>query len=342
MSARANVPEFEDALRGRARAEYFEVCPTASTVGSACTGTVCGKTITLDPGGNAVLRNIDIDGQVFNLHSPQNKPDLAVADLLNAQCDGSFAATSDVIAMQDMLIADVAQRASLQQVAPSVLRGGLFYERGSDNNAGVAPFSFAQDLSRSQFLHLSGALSYASRPDASQVGLSLMPSWALKMDSPRLKYGIAAYAPLHVAHASIAVIDESVTQWAAGVGGIFTGSTLLKQTGVHGGVAVAARQTHSTTTLPASVLARVTHPVSLLVDIFASGAYGLDPLNAGTGFADLRAGAALGEWEVAYRALLGKGYTAHVIGFMYSYELAGQAVLDEAPAAPTPAPAPTP
>lgn len=112
VSARANVPEFENALRGRARAEYFEACPAASTVGSACTGTVCGKTIALQAGGNTVLRNIDIDGQVFNLHSPQNKPDLAVADLLNAQCDGSFAATSDVIAMQDMLIADVAQRAS--------------------------------------------------------------------------------------------------------------------------------------------------------------------------------------------------------------------------------------
>ena len=155
LPAWANVPEFEEALRGTAREEYFEACPEASTTGAPCQGKVCGQNIALDAGGNPVLRTITIDGDVYNLHSPDEDPSLAVADFLNATCNDTFALSGGHFALQTTSIMSIASSATTVR-RQSYIGAGALLELGSDNTAGVVPFNFTQDLSSAQFIAVGG------------------------------------------------------------------------------------------------------------------------------------------------------------------------------------------
>ena len=355
--AKANAPEFVAALTGRAAEEWENECANATITGDPCDTTICGVNVTIEPGGDPNNRTLEVNGKSYNLHDTDtDRVDLAAAALLNALCSvgagDSFAAASGSFAAQNVQIETFMARGGAAGVGMvragtvpvSVLSLGGAYERGSNSSNGFhLPFAYARNLSRTQFMNVSGSLFYASRgpgdtqpdggevPGLSQLGFSLTPSFGMEMDQGKTKYAFGGYLPIAYAKASLKDTDESFSAYGVGVGGIGTVNTQLGRTDVAGGLAFSGRKTGGAFSLPVSGLVRAVHPVSTMLDGFGSVSYGHDPVGAKLGLLTLGAGVATGEMEFGARAFLGADYSAVLLGFTYHQQLEGSFALEKPP-----------
>lgn len=344
-----------DALSGRARDEYLAACGDA-TSGNACASSVCDRDVTLDTGIPGADRNLSVDGVVFNIHDTAQPVDVAAAELLNTLCSFApgdpFAAAQGSLGTQMLQLQSFARHSAFGlrpgEVAPgaapgapgaapvvvtavpvSVLSVGGAFEKGTDTTGFHLPFAYARNLSATQFLNVAGGLSYASREEMTQIGVSLTPAYGYLKRDGTTRFGFGAYVPLSFATTSISTIDDGYTSFAFGGGAIGTLSLKFSETTLSGGLATAARPTDTAFTVPTTSLVHVQHPVSLLVDLFAMASYGLDPASSGTGYFIGGAGAAIGKWEVGYRGFFGSDYVAHVIGVETRIELEGSFALEQ-------------
>ena len=356
--ARANAPEFVAALTGRAADEWDKECATATTVGDPCDTTICGVNVTIEPGGDPNNRVLDLNGNTYNLHdTATDRVDLAAAALLNAVCSvgggDPFAAASGSFAVQNGQIETFMARGGVAGVAQvrtgmvpvSILSLGGAYERGSGSSNGFhLPFSYARNLSSTQFMAVSGSLFYATRgsgdtqpdggevPGLSQVGFALTPSFGMEMDRGKSTYAFGGYVPIAYSKASLKDTDESFSAYGVGVGGIGTMTTKAGKTDVAGGLALAARKTGGAFTLPATGLVRAIHPISTVLDGYGSLSYGYDPVGAKLGLLTIGAGAAMGDMEFGLRGFVSSDYNAVLLGFTYHQELEGSFALEKPPA----------
>ncbi len=316
--ALAGAPEFEAALTGRAADEFASVCPGATTVGAACDGTICGAKVTLDPGGVGD-RNLTLNGSTYNLHDATQPIDINAASLLNAMCSVSagdpFMAGGGAIAMQNMqveaFIANSGFVRSSGQVSavvpgPTLSVGGA-YERGSDTNAFLIPVNYAKNLSDKSFFNLQGNFLYGSRTKLSQYGFNLSPAVGMEFRKPTTTYAVGGFLPIAWSKASLADTDASFSAYAVGAGGIGTVTAMVGKTQLSGGASVSARKTGGSLATPMTIVAHAVHPLSAVVDGFATASYGNDLAGSGAGYFALGGGAALGKSQLGVRGFFGSG-----------------------------------
>lgn len=362
--ARANAPEFVAALTGKAADQWQAACATATTTGSACSTTICGAEIAIDPGGNPTSRNLLINGTQYNLHEvTTNRTDIAAAALLNALCSAGggdpFVASAGSFALQGQQIEAFTARAGARygaraaggQMPVSVLSVGGSYERGAGSSNGfLLPISYARNLSETQFVNLSGSLVYATRGEGSpqpdgrvvpglrQLALALTPSYGMEKRRDDLTFALGGYVPISYASASVVGTDQSLSSYSLGVGGIGTATAQVGGAVLSGGAAFSARKTGGALTVPITALVRAVRPLSVLFDGYASINYGHDPVGAKTGLLTVAAGVSSGNTELGLRGFLGGDYRALLLGFTYRRELEGSFAIQK-PADPEPRPA---
>lgn len=196
-AAVAGVPAFEQVLTGRAKDEYFNLCPDASTVGAACSGKICGQDIAMDPGGNPLVRNVTINGTAYNMHDPTGTTDVAVAALFNTVCGTGngdpMAVAAGAIGMQIENMEAFSRAAAFHRmgwqpeglVPGSMISVGGIYERGTGTNGGILPVSYSKNLSASSFINVPAAFSYAHRENAGQYGISVSPAYGFDIRQRR-------------------------------------------------------------------------------------------------------------------------------------------------------------
>lgn len=354
--AGANAPEFVAALQGRAADEWKAECATATTVGDPCDATICGANVTIEPGGSPTQRDLVINGYTYNLHDVgTERIDLAAAALLNAICAAGagdpFAAAAGALGTQTVEIEAFMRRVQASSrprsggamdvatvdLPVSVLSVGGAYERGSDSsNAFLLPFSYARNLNDSQFMRIAGSFMYGFRagaestpatggsvPSLTQYALSLTPSFGMEVRKGKSTYAVGGYVPMAYSHATLEDSDVGFTAYAVGAGGIGTLTSQAGRTSLNAGVALAGRKTGGAFSLPATVLGRAVHPLSLLLDGYGGVSYGHDPVGAKAGLLGLTAGVAAGKWEAGMRGFVGAGYNAVLLGFTVHQELEG-------------------
>lgn len=363
--ASANAPQFVAALTGRAADEWQAACATATTIGTACDTTICGAKITIEPGGNPLVRNLVVNDTTYNLHDVATNPvDLAAAALLNSLCAagggdpfvagvGSFAVQSGQI--ESFMLRSESQ-VSAGRVPGSVLRVGGAYERGSGSTNGfLLPVSYERNVSDTQFFSIHGSFLYGTRgsgatqadgrgvPGMHQYGVTLTPAYGMEMSKGTSTYALGGYVPIAYSKASLVDAGQTFSAYAMGIGGIGTLTTQRNKTTLSGGLAFAGRKTGGAFTLPVTALVRAVHPLSTMFDGYGSLSYGNDPVGAKTGLLTIAAGAAAGKTEFGIRGFLGSDYKAVLLGFTYTQELEGSFAIEkpaeepaEKPAEPAP------
>ncbi|MBI5533396.1 MAG: hypothetical protein HY898_11820 [Deltaproteobacteria bacterium] len=347
-------------LSDNALDRFNEACPGLYTApGTECHKKICGVSVDISQGPG---RTISFNGSAPRAAHTTDADAIANANVLNTACGGAGTADSLLVSggaygLQTYVVEtfDTTAGHALPDKSKASLRIGGRFEHGSgDNlaastNGAIVPFTYSRWLSDKSFLNVAGNVMYAhlnatsatvpnptggpptvALPAWNQEGITIAPSYGrmLKEDEATgKKAAVGAWIPLQFYTMAMPGLDKRLNHYALGVGGIATGSIQLSATRLSGGTSLAPKVADGAIVMPLNLMARLERSISPFVEGFATASLAVDPVGKGPAFFIGGFGANVGSFDFGYRIFAGGGFVAHMLGFSFKTELAGNEAL---------------